>query len=146
MAKWLSVRLRIESLRDRISLQSPKLQVSRLFPERSSLTYMTIHDKQEVMFPRVLGFTDAVEVILFLYFTFQPCNFTIIYSEVKKRIPFKWMIKKISCWIYHRKMLIPGTCLKKQGKNLEKCVREILFRPLSLQYLVALQECYLGHK
>ena len=56
------------------------------------------------------------------------------------------MIKKISYWIYHRKMLIPGTCLKKQGKNLKKYVQEILFLPLSLQYIVALQECYLGHK
>ena len=45
---------------------------------------MTIHDKQEAMLPGVLGFIDAAEVILFLYFTFQPYNFTIIYGEVKK--------------------------------------------------------------
>ena len=39
LAKWLSVRLRIKWLWVRIPLQSLKLQISRLFRARTSLTF-----------------------------------------------------------------------------------------------------------
>ena len=39
LAKWLSVRLRIKWLWVRVPLQSVKLQISRLFRARSSLTF-----------------------------------------------------------------------------------------------------------
>ena len=39
LAKWLSVRLRIKWLWVRVPLQSLKLQISRLFQARSSLTF-----------------------------------------------------------------------------------------------------------
>ena len=39
LAKWLSVRLRIKWLWVRVPLQSLKLQISRLFRARSSLTF-----------------------------------------------------------------------------------------------------------
>ena len=39
LAKWLSVRLRSKWLWVRVQLQSLKLQISRLFQARSSLTF-----------------------------------------------------------------------------------------------------------